>query len=409
MRLIGYCRVSDKEQAVTGFSIEAQQENITEWCEAEKHHLVRIFVEPGRSGSKPSRQTRPTFEHTINLILAGAADGLVVKWMDRFARNVEDFLRVRSYFYQAGKQLISISEPLLNGDPSDPVARYISVAIMNAYQLQAELTGVKSAQGRERRARQGEYPGILPLGYKRLDREITIDPDYGPMIISGFREFAQGCYTLDSWVEESHRRGHLTPGGKPFSKSFWHRIFRNRFYVGYFTWTGEEYLGNYEPLIDRDIFDRVQEILDSHSTGTSARKQFWLLSGLLWSDVYATLMTGNLAKGQYAYYRAISPGQSEHTVRADEIEERVIAQLSHITWDGENPYMLPEHWRLAFRVAENMRQIFESLETEQQRRELLRLIFFQRGIRVAASGRVVEVSLRPGFKIKENNHAMGRA
>ncbi|NJN97955.1 MAG: recombinase family protein [Anaerolineales bacterium] len=163
MRFIGYARVSDKEQLKKGFSVEAQQEAIEAWAAELGHTISRVMIEPGRSGSKPSQETRPVFEQAVRLVLAGAADGLVVRWMDRFARNVEDFLRVRSQFFQAGKQLVSISEPLLNGDPGDPVSRYISVAIMNAYQLQAELSGLKAAQGRERRAKQGQYPGLPQL------------------------------------------------------------------------------------------------------------------------------------------------------------------------------------------------------------------------------------------------------
>jgi DNA invertase Pin-like site-specific DNA recombinase len=397
MRLIGYCRVSDKEQAVTGYSIEAQQETITEWCQTHKHHLVQVFTEPGRSGSKPSQETRPGFEYAIQLILMGAADGLVVKWMDRFARNVEDFIRVRSQLFQMGKQLISISEPMLNGDPSDPVARYIAVGIMNAYQLQAELTGVKSAQGRARRARQGKYPGVLPVGYTRQEKTIAPDPDYAPVVVSGFVEFANGGHTLDTWVNESTARGYVTRQGKPFNKSLWHRILRNRFYIGFFTWNGEEYQGDYQPLVSQEMFAAVQEILDGHSTGPSYRTRFWLLSGLLWSDPAARVMTGNLAKGQYAYYRAYHPGRPEHLVNAAEIEERVINTLGRIIWDEENPYSLPEHWRLAFRVSPSMREIYASLETDQERQSLLRMIFFQKGVRVSAGGAIIGFDLKPGF------------
>lgn len=148
------------------------------------------------------------FEQSVKLVLAEAADGLVVKWMDRFARNVEDFLRVRSQFFQAGKQLVSISEPLLNGDPSDPVAKYMATAVMAAYQLQAELSGLKAAQGRERRARMGQYPGLPPIGYTRVNKQIVIHPQHGPMIAASFREFSSGKWTLDSWLKEADRRGY---------------------------------------------------------------------------------------------------------------------------------------------------------------------------------------------------------
>ena len=134
---------------------------------------------------------------------------------------------------QAGKYLISISEPLLNGDPADPVARYISVAIMNAYQLQAELSGLKAAQGRECRARQGNYPGSLPIGYQRTEDKRTIpDPDYWPLIAQSFADFASGRYTLDTWTIEAKQRDYKTRRGVHLNKGGWQRIFRNRFYIG---------------------------------------------------------------------------------------------------------------------------------------------------------------------------------
>lgn len=397
MRVIGYSRVSDKEQAVMGYSIDAQNESITEWSQTNGHQLVRIYVEPGRSGSKPSQETRPGFERAVQLVLLGAADALVVKWMDRFARNVEDFIRVRSQLFQAGKNLISINEPMLNGDPADPVARYIAVGIMNAYQLQAELTGKKSALGRDRRAKQGHYPGILPLGYQRINKTITSDLEYSQIIIAGFNEFSRGTYTLDSWVNESKQRGYITPHGKPMSKSLWHRILRNRFYIGYYTWKDMEYLGEFEPLIDEETFNTVQTILDKHSSGPSYRSRFWLLSGLLWSDVYNKLMTGNLAKGKYAYYRAAGHGP-EHNVNAVEMEERVFNHLSAIYWDRQNEFLIPENWRLAFKVSNTMQQVFTSLETVKDKQKLLRMIYFGRGIRVAANGRIISADLLPGFK-----------
>lgn len=369
--------------------------SISEWA-GERHQIVRIFVEPGRSGTKSSEQTRPTFERAVQLVLMGAADALVVKWMDRFARNVEDFIRIRASLFQGGKNLISISEPMLNGDPSDPVARYIAVGIMNAYQLQAELTGKKSAQGRDRRAKQGHYPGILPMGYHRINKQIVTDPTYGAVVITGFNEFARGCYTLDSWVKESAERGYTTPQGKPLSKSLWHRVLRNKFYTGFYTWKGEEYLGDYEPLIDEEIFSAVQQVLDQHGSGPSYRSRFWLLSGLLWSDVYSKQMTGNLAKGKYAYYRAAGHGP-EHNVNAAEMEERVFDHLVAIRWDRQNEFLIPENWRLAFKVSTNMGQVFTCLETAKDKQKLLRMVYFERGIRVAANGRIMRADLRPGF------------
>ena len=98
MDFIGYSRVSDMEQIKTGYSIEAQEERILSWGQSTGNEIHRIFVEPGKSGVKPFEKFRPTFQQAVNTVLIGNIDGLVVVWIDRFARNVEDFLWVRSQF-----------------------------------------------------------------------------------------------------------------------------------------------------------------------------------------------------------------------------------------------------------------------------------------------------------------------
>jgi DNA invertase Pin-like site-specific DNA recombinase len=397
MRYCGYVRVSDKEQVKKGFSIEAQTEALEQWCDDGGHRLVRVFSEPGRSGTKPSKEARPEFERAIAFVLAGWADGLVVKWIDRFSRNVEDFLRVRSQLYSAGRQLITISEPMLNGDPGDPITRYISTAIMNAYQLQAELSGLKASQGRERRAKQGQYPGTLPVGYTRNGKLITPDEQAAPVITTSFCEFSTGKYTLDTWLIESQKFGYSSQRGNPITKSGWHRIFRNKFYTGRFTWKDDEYQGDYEPLVSVTTFEAVQEILDSHSTGDSFRRHFWLLSGLLWSDVHHKLMNGALIKERFAYYRATAAGQSEHNVKADDIEQRVIAQLDKIRWNRERLYSLPEHLRVAFQMSTNVGEIYQYLQTKTERKDFLNMIFFKRGIRVAVGGAIMGIDVLPDF------------
>lgn len=47
-------------------------------------------------------------------------------------------------------------------------------------------------------------------------------------------------------------------------------MLRDRYYLGYVTYDGEEYQGRHEPLIAPDIFDRVQNIHESRSTAGNA-------------------------------------------------------------------------------------------------------------------------------------------
>jgi hypothetical protein len=284
---------------------------------------------------------------------------------------------------------------MLNGDPGDPIVRFISTAIMNAYQLQAELSGLKAAQGRQRRAAQGNYPGSIPMGYTRKNREITINHQYAEIIKIAYKEFSTNQYTLAKWTIEAKKRGYRNQRGNLVSLSGWQRILRNQFYIGQYEWAGKQFQGNHPQFIPITTFNQVQEVLNNHSTGSSERKHNFLLSGLLWSQVHHKTMTGIIAKKKYHYYRATAPGEPDHTIPAQDLENRVLEMLNSIQFIG-NIYQMPDEWRLALKMAETMGEIYPHL-TRQEQQRFLRIIFLKRGIHIEPSGRINKIDLFSNF------------
>jgi site-specific DNA recombinase len=49
-------------------------------------------------------------------------------------------------------------------------------------------------------------------------------------------------------------------------------MLHDRYYLGYVDYDGEEIQGRHELLIDEDLFDTVQEILDSRTTAKERRR-----------------------------------------------------------------------------------------------------------------------------------------
>ncbi|MGQ0776245.1 MAG: recombinase family protein [Pseudonocardiales bacterium] len=50
------------------------------------------------------------------------------------------------------------------------------------------------------------------------------------------------------------------------------RMLRDRYYLGYITYRGEELSGRHQPLIDQHLFDRVQAVLDARTTSGERRR-----------------------------------------------------------------------------------------------------------------------------------------
>jgi site-specific DNA recombinase len=390
MKVVIYVRVSSGEQ-VSGYSLEAQEDHCRQWAAANGYEVVLVYSEPGKSAKTDQR---PAFQSAVRFVLAGGADAILVHRADRFARNLFDYLRYRSQLEAQERMILSATETFFNG--FSPETRLLASIIMAVAEFIAARIGQETIKGTGQKAKVGKWPGGRPpVGYKRQDKDTIIpDPETGPAISQSFRDFASGRYTLDEWQHEAARRG-IKNQGKPMGKPAWHYLFRNVFYTGKFIWNGETIIGDHPALVDEATFETVQELLTSRNAGGKVQKHFWLLSGLLWSDVYHKPMSGSQS-GQNRYYRAQGAGP-EHAIRAGELEERVISLLREIGWDGQSHFIAPEKWRLAIRAVPNLGMVYAHLEFHVERQEFLGLVFPGRGIRVAAGGAVIEAGLMYGF------------
>lgn len=391
MNVVIYTRVSSQEQ-VSGYSLDAQENACRQWAAEQGYEITRVYVEPGQSARTDQR---PAFQKMIQMVKLGIADAILIHKSDRIARNLLDLLSYRSQLEQAGKRILSATEPFLNDD--SPENRMVTGIIGSVNEFYSANLSREVIKGQLQKAKSGSFPGgKLPLGYRRNDdKQIVIDDTSAEVAHHAFQEFAQGHHTLKTWTAAARERGYRNPRGNPISDQSWQKIFRNPFYIGQFRWGDDLYDGDHPPLTTKETFVEVQVLLDEHGGGGGAKnRHFWLLAGLLWSAKYHKKMTGSLAKGKYPYYRAAGPGP-EHTVRAEDIESRVVALLDKIT--GYSP-RARESWRLAMQVAPSTAVIWPLLPANEERKDFLNLIFPAVGIIIAPGGAVSRFDLREGFE-----------
>lgn len=390
MRVAVYIRVSSAEQ-VEGYSLEAQEDACRTWAASNGYDVAHVFVEPGQSARTDQR---PVFQQMIPIVRATPRiDAILIHKSDRIARNLLDLLTYRNLLERNGKRILSVTEPFFNDD--SPENRMVCGIVGSVNEFYSANLSREVKKGQMQKAKQGSFPGgRVPMGYSRdSDKAIVID-EYGPMVRSAFYEFAGGQYTLRSWASKSVELG-FTHKDNPVSAQSWQKVFRNPFYTGQFQWQGELFTGDHIPLVDPATFALVQDLLTAADTGGSKNRNFWMLAGLLWSTKYGKKMSGSLNKGN-AYYRAQGNGP-EHSVRADDLEMRIISQLEKIKGKMQQGR---EDWRLAISAAPSMRVIWDLLKTPQERRELLLLVFRRHGIFVSAGGSVLKSFLRDGFEYR---------
>jgi hypothetical protein len=94
----------------------------------------------------------------------------------------------------------------------------------------------------------------------------------------------------------------LSCGGKLHS-SVVHQILRKRLYTGDFDWDGTTYAGTHEPLVTRECWQRVQELLDARAENKIRKvKHDFAYTGLVHCGHCGCLLVGELKKGTYVYY-----------------------------------------------------------------------------------------------------------
>lgn len=82
--------------------------------------------------------------------------------------------------------------------------------------------------------------------------------------------------TLDELADELADRGLTSKPGRypprPVTVSGLQKLLRDRYYLGYVTYKGEEIPGRHEPLVTSDLFERVQRVMDARS-GAGVRQR----------------------------------------------------------------------------------------------------------------------------------------
>ena len=89
-----YGRVSTEEQALRGFSIEAQVDALKEYAKKNNMKIVDIYLDEGISGAKPPLK-RPALNRLLEDVKAGKIDMILFTKLDRWFRSVKEYFKVQ--------------------------------------------------------------------------------------------------------------------------------------------------------------------------------------------------------------------------------------------------------------------------------------------------------------------------
>jgi site-specific DNA recombinase len=89
--------------------------------------------------------------------------------------------------------------------------------------------------------------------------------------------------------------------GKKVSRASIALLLKNPFYTGEFRWAGKQYRGNHPPLIEKDLYERVQAVF-ARGNKTRANTRGFTYKGLLRCAHCGSSIIAEIKKDRYAYY-----------------------------------------------------------------------------------------------------------
>ncbi len=296
MRAVLYLRVSTPGQVNTdynpeGISIPAQREAGTRKADELNADIVAEFIEPGKSAR--TIEKRPKFQEMLAWVKAqGDIDYIVVYHFNRVFRNSIDAAITKRDLGKVGVRIIST---VLHLDES-PESKMIETIMHAVDQYQSEASGADIAYKMSQKVRSGGTVGQTKIGYLNVRahvdgreiRTVVVDPERGPLVRQAFELFATGRHSGPQLTEIMQAAGltsRPTPSrpARPLSQSRIYEMLGDRYYLGVVNLDGEEYPGRHEPLIDAELFVRVQRVLALRGGGgTRERKHDHHLKGGLW-------------------------------------------------------------------------------------------------------------------------------
>lgn len=298
-------RVSSRKQE-RGASLDAQVERIEEYCKKNNFSIIEPTPKAFVFTESSTRGGRKKFKEMIEFIEKQKhKTAIVVHTLDRLQRGFEECTKIKQLLKNDKIEVHFIQEALVldKFSSDDDFTRYEFGILSARVYITSMNKNVKRSQKFNREA--GMWQCLAPIGYlnakdERRKSTLILDPERAPIIKQIFEEYATGVHSLKSIWLSAREKGLMSkePNYNPKSKNFGkicpisrnkiHDILTNPFYYGAMYVACEELdektkkpiktyykLINhiYEPLITKELFDRVQNVLHERKKEKFCKEQ----------------------------------------------------------------------------------------------------------------------------------------
>jgi len=287
MKVFLYMRVSSEEQVKHGYSLDAQEEALKEFCKKNNHVILGEYRDEGISGRKPYTK-RPAMVELLRDLEVIKPDIILFTKLDRWFRNIKEYYKVQDILDKHKVDWKAINEEY---DTSTASGRlYVNIKLSIA-QDEADRTSERIKDIQAQQVAQGKVlGGTVPFGYAIEQKRVV----FGDKIhitkeaIDHYMTY-QSAHATVRYLNDKY--------GTNFTNTHIVRLLRSPLLKG-------EYRGNTaycEPLLSPAEWDELQAIITGNIKQTPT-KRIYLFTGLIRCP-HCGRKLGGLHDGSRKYYR----------------------------------------------------------------------------------------------------------
>lgn len=276
LKVAAYARVSVAKDSLL-HSLNNQVDYYRDAIKKNKNYIFPgVYADYGFTGTKDNR---PEFQKMLDECRKGNIDLIITKSISRFARNTASFLKVTrelkalnvNVFFEE-QNMYSISEK----------GEFILTILASIADEEARSMSENVKWSVLQRFAKGEVYSMTILGYRIQDGTLVVEPKEAKLVKEIFDLYLKGMGIL-TITKYLRNKGTKSRYGRPFSYATIHGMLKNAVYTGDLIlqktyrkdhrckhWTinrGERRMwlieNAHEPIIDKESFNKVQEMLFS--------------------------------------------------------------------------------------------------------------------------------------------------
>lgn len=280
-----YIRVSTTEQKLHGLSLDAQKMKLIAYAKKHNMKIVEWYMDEGVSGRKLIKK-RPELQRMINDAKKGNFERIIFIKLDRFFRSVAEY-------HECMKQIAPVvwSTTEEQYDLSTANGRMLVNMKLTIAEMEADQTGERIKIVNEYKVATGQpLIGNQPFGWMNAKDESTgrkkvvKDPDEAPIL----EDIIQHFLTYQSKrkaITYLHAKHHISMSQHAFGA-----LIANTMLYG----TYRDNPSYCDAYIDKETFDKIQEIIKRNIKENTADNRAYLFTGLIKCPRCGRLLAGQM-------------------------------------------------------------------------------------------------------------------